>query len=106
MQSNDEGLDSKPIPADAGSDQAGRRRCPVLLSNLWKNTKPTMPTAIRFMVLVFQILIVVVGCLAGIDIYKLDDPSSAPILHYAVVAFGISELLSLLFALRKPSADA
>ncbi|WP_274644280.1 hypothetical protein [Pseudomonas serbica] len=94
---------SKVTPA--GASNAGCRWCPVMLSNLWQNTKPKMPTAIRVMFLLFQVLLVVVAWFAGMDIYRLEDPWSAPLLNFACVAFGISELMSLLFALRKPPAD-
>lgn len=106
MMVNNENLNSQPMASAAGAIKKDRGRCPVILSNLWQNTKPTMPTSIRGIFLAIQIFIVLVGCMAGMDVYKLDDPLSAPSLNYAVVAFGVVELLSLLFAMRKPSAEA
>jgi hypothetical protein len=97
-------MDSNAMPA--GGAKVGRRWCPVILSNLWQNTKPKAPTSIRVMFLLFQVLLVVVAWFAGMDIYRLADPWSAPLLNFACVAFGISELVSLIFALRKPPADA
>lgn len=106
MVSSNEALDSKPRPLDAGAGRTGRRLCPVILSNLWHNTKPHMPTSVRAIFLLFQCLLVVVGFFSGMEVYKLDDPWSAPMLNFACIAFGISELGSLLFALRKPQASA
>jgi hypothetical protein len=99
---NNEASNSNPTPC-ADSAQKGRRWCPVLLSNLWQNTKPKMPTFMRVIFLIFQCLLVIVGIFSGIEVYKLDDPWSAPMLNYACIAFGISEAVSMLFGLRKPS---
>jgi hypothetical protein len=58
------------------------------------------------MFLILQILIVVVGGFAGMEVVGLDDPWSAPLLNFACAGFGICELITLIQAMREPVAEA
>ena len=91
--------ESKVTPTDTVAVPTGRR---WRLSNIWSNTKPSYPTGIRLMFFAFQILIVIIGFIAGKEVVGLNDPWSAPLLNFVCVGFGIFELISLISAMQKP----
>jgi hypothetical protein len=80
------------------------RFIPSVLRNIWANTKPELETSDRARALAFKCLAVFLGVVTVKFTCELGDPWSAPLLNYAIMVCGITELTRLIMAMRKPSA--
>lgn len=91
-------MTSMPSKRDSGSGMI-----PSALRNIWANTQPAMATSDRVRSLAFKCLAVFLGVVSVKLTCELGDPWPAPFLNYALMVCGISELTSLIMAMRKPS---
>lgn len=88
-----------------GKQDEGSCWIPQAILNIWANTEPELETSQRVRALAFKCLAVFIGMVAVKLTCDLGDPWSAPFLNYALMVCGITDLTSLIMAMRKPSAD-